>query len=180
MDEYTRKAKIKSLISALCTEIFNVFQLPVIDATTDLNDVIKQLSGSICYSKNNDYQIYKTSDNTFLIELPVNHDKKQATWYIAQQLGTLFLHMGFQTNPMCWTQIPLHKPYECNTLEDQEQSNLFAGFFLMPKHEFKRIMDMYSEGSTVHTEKIAEHFGVQISTAHWWGVTLGYLKPDFS
>lgn len=180
MDEYTRKTKIKDLISAFCTELSRIYMLPVIDATTDLESIVERLGGAVCYSRDSTDRIYKTSDTSFLIEIPVNYDEKQTAWCVGQLLGNLFLHMGFRVNAMRWTLMPVNKPYNCRTYEEQEQSNLFAGFFLMPEYEFRRIMDLYTEGSTVYTNKIAKHFGVSVSTAHWWGVTLGYLKPDFS
>lgn len=56
------------------------------------------------------------------------------------------------------------------------QANEFAAALLMPKKAYKEIMDQYTIGNEVETDKIASYFGVSISAASNRGKFLGYLQ----
>ena len=53
---------------------------------------------------------------------------------------------------------------------------VFAGALLMPKNEYKKIMNHCTTRNKVDTRKIAEYFGVSVSMASNRGKNLGYLK----
>ena len=45
----------------------------------------------------------------------------------------------------------------------------------MPENEYEKIMNQYTIGNKVDTRKIAEYFGVSVSTAYSRGKLLGLL-----
>ena len=68
--------------------------------------------------------------------------------------------------------------YEPTDIKEIYQANEFATAFLMPKNQYKQIMDEYTLGNMVNTTQIAKYFDVTISLASQRGQSLGYLKPD--
>lgn len=56
------------------------------------------------------------------------------------------------------------------------QANEFAAALLMPKKEYKKIMNQYTTGNKVETDKVADYFGVSVSVASSRGKFLGYLQ----
>ena len=60
--------------------------------------------------------------------------------------------------------------------EKEYQANEFAAAFLMPRDEYLKKMNEYTDGNKVNTSKIAEYFNVSVEAASNRGKFLGYLK----
>ena len=65
--------------------------------------------------------------------------------------------------------------YESKYPLEEYQANDFAEALLMPKDVYKKVLDQYTVGNKVQTAKIAEYFGVSVSTAYSRGKSLGFL-----
>ncbi|WP_371278882.1 ImmA/IrrE family metallo-endopeptidase [Anaerostipes sp.] len=94
---------------------------------------------------------------------------------IAQQLGHLFLHMGYQTNHNLWNHQKEGRFQEKNDPEQARQANSFAFALLMPEKEYRKMIDLNSEGLLVQTKNIAEYFGVSLAAAAQRGRELNIL-----
>lgn len=94
---------------------------------------------------------------------------------IAQQLGHLFLHMGYQTNHDLWNHQKEGRFQEKNDPEQARQANSFAFALLMPEKEYRKMIDLNSEGLLVQTKNIAEYFGVSLAAAAQRGRGLNIL-----
>ena len=46
----------------------------------------------------------------------------------------------------------------------------------MPRKVYKKVMDQYTVGNEVETDKVADYFGVSVSGASSRGKSLGYLQ----
>lgn len=65
--------------------------------------------------------------------------------------------------------------YESKYPLEEYQANDFAEALLMPKDVYKKVLDQYTVGNKVQTTKIAEYFGLSVSTAYSRGKSLGLL-----
>lgn len=180
MTNTEQEAKFHSLIQQMTEEIHRLFEIPTINACTDLESMVKKLGGKPITTGIKEPAVYKTSDTSFCIELPYKLDEHQKTWETAVCLGDLFLHMGYTTNPAKWNKQTLHAPYKYHDPEKQNLTNLFAGYLLMPTAIFDELIQTYTEkNGRINTAKIAKHFGVSVSIAHFWGVKIKRFQPDF-
>lgn len=66
--------------------------------------------------------------------------------------------------------------YRNGNSREEYFANEFAAAFLMPKIEYKRVMDKNTEGNTVNTQEIAKYFNVSTEAASNRGKWLGYLQ----
>ena len=69
------------------------------------------------------------------------------------------------------------KKIEKNTvnIEQARQANSFAFALLMPEKEYRKMIDLNSEGLLVQTKNIAEYFGVSLAAAAQRGRGLNIL-----
>lgn len=112
----------------------------------------------------------------FSINIPQNQSAARKNFTVAHELGHLFLHMGYQINEELWKKSDDMIFNRRGNSESELQANEFAAAFLMPRNEYKKIMDRNSEGNTVYIGKVAEYFKVSIDAASYRGKWLGYLQ----
>ena len=146
---------------------------------SNLNEIIKKLGGTIIFNSfcDSKSKVIKTSSNNFEIQLNNIFNSADISFFIAHELGHLFLHMKYLINPTFWESIPNGFSHDYNNnlpyaiLENE--ADLFASSFLMPKDEFIKIVYKTSDNSYYYPSQIAEYFNVTIQLAKFRGKNLG-------
>lgn len=167
---------MRNYIERLASDIREAFDIPV--PITNMESVVRRLGGSIMFDNNMlisdvDGKLRKQGEG-FIIIVNSEQTDRRMNFTIAREIGHLFLHMGYIIDEEMWNQNH-NEYYRKGTNEEEYEANEFAAAFLMPKDEYKKVMDMYTEGNIVHTGKIAEYFNVSASAASNRGKWLGYL-----
>ena len=149
-------------------------QIPI----QDIDEAVKMFGGRVeedreKYCKYCDF-ISKERDS-FAIYISPYYKSERRKMIIAQQLGHLFLHMGYQTNHDLWNHQKEGRFQEKNDPEQARQANSFAFALLMPEKEYRKMIDLNSEGLLVQTKNIAEYFGVSLAAAAQRGRGLNIL-----
>lgn len=165
--------KIQRLINDLTADIIDIYDIHI--PIHNINDVVTALGGylnenaDICNS-----DVMKQNDG-FIIYIPSSYSAERKQFAVAQELGHLFLHMGYKISPKLWDNQRNMVYYESKSPLEKYQANDFADALLMPKDVYKKMLDQYTVGNKVQTAKIAEYFGVSVSTAYSRGKSLGLL-----
>ncbi len=176
MDTETRK-----YISAIAQRIVDVYDISI---PVNIDTVVHKLGGKIkVYSINESLYsetLRKTGDAEFTISISPSQcqNPKRRTFAIAQKLGHLFLHMGFNTDPDLWNQQNCVVHQDSYTIEQIYQANEFAESLLMPETEYKEALDRFAENSYIHMPDVANYFKVSISLAVSRGKSLGYFTEN--
>lgn len=171
MTEETRK-----YIDTLAQRVIEAchLQIPILD----INSVVATLGGTV-EAKANDFfydaVIQKRNIDSFAIITAPFLDEQRKKFVIAQQLGHLFLHMGFKTDPICWSTQIVNVNRNFHTAEQMYQANEFAFALLMPEEAYRKVADASTCGSCVNTSQIASYFQVLTSTVICRGRSIGYL-----
>lgn len=169
--------ELRMLINNLTQDIVDLYniQIPI----QNINDVVTKLGGrieeSIDIDNMSDGSIRK-QDNGFVIYVSPFQSIERRKFTIAHELGHLFLHMGYRINSDLWNKQKNATYYRAGDSLMEYQANEFAAALLMPKKAYKEIMDQYTIGNVVETDKVASYFGVSVSAASNRGKFLGYLQ----
>lgn len=166
--------KIQQLINDLSADIIDTYDIHI--PIHDMNDVVTTLGGYIEENKDicSSGGIKKQNDG-FVIYMPFSYSEERKRFATAQELGHLFLHMGYKISPKLWNKQRNMFYYESKYPLEEYQANDFAEALLMPKDVYKKVLDQYTVGNKVQTTKIAEYFGLSVSTAYSRGKSLGLL-----
>lgn len=169
--------ELRMLINNLTQDIIDLYniQIPI----QNINDVVTALDGRVEESIDIDYMSdgsIRKQDNGFVIYVSPFQSAERRKFTIAHELGHLFLHMGYRINSDLWNKQKNATYYRTGDSLMEYQANEFAAALLMPKKAYKEIMDQYTIGNEVETDKIASYFGVSISAASNRGKFLGYLQ----
>lgn len=162
------------IINDMTQDIINLYNIKM--PIENIEDIVVKLGGSIkLYPKvnANGYDIEKKPDG-FIIHMYNYSNNCDKNFQIARSLGELFLCMGYKINNELWNNT--YSAYISNDLSRIRQTIEFAYAFLMPETEYKKVMDKYTVGDVVETDKIADYFGVSVSAASHRGKVLGYLQ----
>lgn len=165
--------KIQQLINDLSADIIDTYDIHI--PIYDMNDVVTTLGGYIEENKNICDSAIRKQNDGFVIYIPSSYNVERKQFAIAQELGHLFLHMGYKISPKLWNKQRNMFYYESKYPLEEYQANDFAEALLMPKNVYKKVLDQYTVGNKVQTAKIAEYFGVSVSTAYSRGNSLGLL-----
>lgn len=169
--------ELRMLINNLTQDIIDLYNIQV--PIQNINDVVIALGGrveeSIDIDNMSDGSIRK-QDNGFIVYVSPFQSPERRKFTIAHELGHLFLHMGYKINSELWNKQENATYYRAGDSLMEYQANEFAAALLMPKKSYKEIMDQYTIGNKVETDKIASYFGVSISAASNRGKFLGYLQ----
>lgn len=165
--------KIQQLINNLTADIIDIYDIHI--PIHDMNDVVTTLGGYIEENKNICDSAVRKQNDGFVIFMPFSYSAERKRFAIAQELGHLFLHMGYIVSPELWNKQKNMAYYESKYPLEEYQANDFAEALLMPKDVYKKVLDQYTVGNKVQTAKIAEYFGVSVSTAYSRGKSLGLL-----
>jgi len=159
---------MNNLIDNIAEDIINIFniKIPIID----IEDVVMKLGESVETDNKTLGFIYKNNKG-FVIVIPSYQNEEKI--FIANGLEHLFLHMSYQIDNKLYNS--MDKYYSSDVIQEY-QANRFALALLMPKYEYKKIMDRYTIENTVNTNEIVEYCKVSIFAAYNRGEYLGYLK----
>ena len=174
--------ELRKMINEFAEAILTHFKITT--PISDMEEVVSRLGGLLREEEGiglySDGRIQKVidedSDIDFVITVPMNQSINRKNFTVAHELGHLFLHMGYMTNQELWQKANNKVFNRSGNSESEIQANEFAAAFLMPRQEYKEIMDMNSEGNTVFIGKVADYFKVSIDAASYRGKWLGYLQ----
>lgn len=120
--------------------------------------------------------------NSFLIEIKKDLNKRRKRFTLAHELGHLFLHMGYKDEQR-WNSAETYvdgafRRTSGDFSVEEQEANEFAGSFLMPENEFRKIVKKNMVVSlnmrVFDLDGIAEHFGVSTDSvrvrAKWLGI----------
>lgn len=165
--------RIATMINNIAEDVIDTYDIHI--PIRNINDVVTVLGGylnestDICNS-----DVMKWNDG-FVIYIPSSYSAERKQFAVAQELGHLFLHMGYKISPKLWDNQRNMVYYESKSPLEEYQANDFADALLMPKNVYKKVLEQYTTGDKVQTAKIAEYFGVSVSTAYSRGKSLGFL-----
>lgn len=165
------------LINNVTQDIIDIYHLQI--PIHNINDVVIALGGRVEESVDDNMLSdsgIKKYDNGFIIYVSPFQSPVRRKYSIAHELGHLFLHMGYKINSELWNKQENATYYRAGSPLLEYQAYEFASALLMPKKLYKEIMDQYTIGNKVETDKIASYFGVSISAASQRGKFLGYLQ----
>lgn len=165
--------RITKIINDIAEDVIDTYDIcmPIID----INNVVVVLGG--CVEENEDIydSAIKKQNDGFIIYIPSSYSVERKQFAVAQELGHLFLHMGYKISQKLWDKQKNMGYYESKSPLEEYQANDFADALLMPKDIYKKVLEQYTTGNKVQTDKIAEYFGVSVSTAYSRGKSLGLL-----
>ena len=131
----------------------------------DMEEEVKKLKGKIIRDeKTVKPEIKGTEKGTFVIILPKDIKKEEERYFVARELGYLFLHMGYLINPVLFKDYN-NKTFSDNMLETKLEAKEFALEFLMPTEEYIKYVRETFDKNIVDIVKIANHFVVPVSLA---------------
>ena len=171
----------RCIINRLTDTVLKVYDIKI--PIVDMSQVVEIIGGEVIEdnSKSGIYdgritRKYSENDNTeFKIFIPEEQLEERKRFTIAHELGHLFLHMGYKIDNDLWENQKCVDYYRDGNSEEEFQANEFAASLLMPKYEYKKIMNQYSDGEYVDISQIARYFGVSRQAALNRGKWLGYL-----
>lgn len=157
----------------------------IVTPIDNMEDIVHKLGGTVeektDFDDLDDGTIRKKDENSFVIVIPPFQNEQRKAFRIAQELGHLFLHMGFKTDNECWSTQNQTIYRQFRTTEQEYQANEFAAALFMPENEYRQVLDLFSQNNRVDVNKVAKYFNVSVSAAVTRGQFLGYLiaeKPD--
>ncbi|WP_285823979.1 ImmA/IrrE family metallo-endopeptidase [Schaedlerella arabinosiphila] len=170
--------EMRKLIGDLTKDVIKAYN--IVTPITDIERVVRTIGGGIrldwslgAYS---DGSIRKSSDNSFEIAVSPLQPTTRKNFTIAHELGHLFLHMGYQIDDELWNQQDERVYFREGNSNMEYEANEFAAALLMPEDEYRKIMDLHTEGDLVDTGEIAKYFHVSVNAASNRGKWLGYLS----
>lgn len=165
--------RITTMINNIAEDVIDTYDIHI--PIRSINDVVTVLGGYLDDSADIcDSNVMKQNDG-FVIYIPSSYSAERKQFAVAQELGHLFLHMGYKINPKLWDKQKNMVYYESKSPLEEYQANDFADALLMPKDVYKKVLEQYTVGSKVQTAKVAEYFGVSVSVAYSRGKSLGLL-----
>ena len=165
-------------ISALADTIRASLELRV---PVDVQEAVARLGGTVLERKVGPNQpeaaVYKEGER-FKIALEHSVLPARKRFSIAHELGHLFLHMGYLTDPDSWKatneyQDSVYHRFGYGT--EEAEANLFAAAFLMPENEFRVAVQM-TNGSKDQVKDLAAHFRTSASAVLRRGQELGLFR----
>ena len=111
---------------------------------TNIEKLVEKMGGTVVYENlgREHNHIIKTGNKSFLIKIDncyIQKDNKNndkiLKKMIADELGYLFLYMGYKTNSELWNSIPINEKIKTD-YEQLVAARVFGEALLMPKEEF--------------------------------------------
>jgi Zn-dependent peptidase ImmA (M78 family) len=169
------KYETRAYIDDLAQSVIDYFKVSV--PIRDIEAAVNAMGGSIEPASNFDElidgSIQKNGNDRFLIRIATGQSDRRKNFTIAHELGHLFLHMGYHTNPDVWARQQNAVYLRFGASEAEYQANEFAAALLMPPALFKRKVEQYSKGNNVSIQLVADYFNVSIAAAVNRGKFLG-------
>lgn len=160
---------IRNMINSLAEDILDIYKIGF--RVDDINDLVQKLGGSIQMKKDFSYASLEKNGDGFKIIVSSYQDEQRKRFAIAQELGHLFLHMGYKTNAEIWEKQADKVPFQEKDPEKVRQANEFAAALLMPRYIFfltlEAASDIAESGKrTIHMQAVADFFNVSMSAAY--------------
>lgn len=160
---------IRNMINSLAEDILDIYKIGF--RVDDINDLVQKLGGSIQMKKDFSYASLEKNGDGFKIIVSSYQDEQRKRFAIAQELGHLFLHMGYKTNAEIWEKQADKVPFQEKDPEKVRQANEFAAALLMPRYIFfltlEAASDIAESGKrTIHMQAVADFFNVSLSAAY--------------
>ncbi len=156
----------------------------IVTPIDNMEDIVHKLGGTV--EEKTDFDdlcdgtIRKKDENSFVIVIPPFQNEQRKAFRIAQELGHLFLHMGFKTDNECWSTQNQTIYRQFRITEQEYQANEFAAALFMPEDKYRQVLDLFSQNNRVDVNKVAKYFNVSVSAAVTRGQFLGYLIAEKS
>ena len=151
---------------------------------TNIEKLVEKMGGTIVFEnlKYDHNHIIKTGNESFVIKINsryIQKDEKNKDkhikWMIANELGHLFLYMGYKTNNELWKSIQIKKEYHTHLLE-LDNVSIFKDSLFMPRNDFTRIIEKYkTKDNTIDPQKIADYFNIGYGDVINRGRVLGFF-----
>ena len=170
-------------IEALAENI--LYEYDVTIPITNIEELVEKIGGKVVYDNLEfDFScIEKTDDNSFLIKINTNddyfkkyyEDKNYIKRIIADELGYLFLYMGYKINNELWKSIQIKKEYHTHLLE-LDNVSIFKDSLFMPRNDFVRIIEKYkTKDNNIDPQDVADYFNVGCRDVIDRGRVLGFF-----
>jgi Zn-dependent peptidase ImmA (M78 family) len=173
-------AERRGQIDRLADQIRTALEL--LRCPIDVEGAVNRLRGEIHTVPATDHEAkIRKQGQGFVIELAPTSSDERRRFNIAHELGHLFLHMGYKINPSKWNSVDeyLDSPlYRFGFSEEEYEAHEFAGAFLMPAPEFKRVAFNHKKSGAYDIHPIAAHFQVSAPAASTRGRWLGVFSWD--
>lgn len=150
---------------------------------TNIEELVEKMGGTVvCENLGWDHNhIIKTGNESFIIKINTRYfsaDKKNYNQHlkkmIADELGHLFIYMGYQINDKLWESISIDEKHFLDYNQEVGVS-VFGSALLMPRNEYDQVINKYTSNNIINTEIIADYFQVTLSNAIGRGHIIGYF-----
>lgn len=152
---------------------------------TNIEKLVEKIGGTVVFEnlKYDHNHIIKTGNESFIIKINNFYfpkdgkiSDKALKRIIANELGYLFLYMGYQTNNELWKSIQTKKEYHTHLLE-LDNVSIFKDSLFMPRNDFARIIEKYkNKDNTIDPQKIADYFNIGYGDVINRGRVLGFFN----
>lgn len=176
---YDEIRKIEEL-SEYVSDKYNV-KVPI----ANIEKLVEKMGGTVVFEnlKYDHNHIIKTGNESFIIKInnfyfPKDRkiSDKALKRIIADELGYLFLYMGYQTNNELWKSISIKKEYHTHLLE-LDNVSIFKDSLFMPRNDFTKIIEKYkTKDNTIDPQKIADYFNIGYGDVINRGRVLGFFN----
>lgn len=162
-----------------------LYEYDVTIPIVNIEELVEKLGGKIVYDNLEfDFSnIEKIDDKSFSIKINTNHDyfkkyyekENYVKRIIADELGYLFLYMGYQTNNELWKSITIKKEYHIH-LPELDNVSIFQDSLFMPRNDFVKFIEEYkTKDNTIDPQKIADYFNIGYGDVINRGRVLGFF-----
>lgn len=157
--------KTKEYIERITQKIILEYsiELPIESMDLVVNKIGGVVEEKIGFDELTDGSIKKIGSDGFCIIVNKAISPEQRKFYLARQLGHLFLHMGFRTNLEIWKSQNSYVYRAFRTSGQFLQANEFASSFLIPKPMIQKLLCECSKNGYVNMSKLSKMFRVPIS-----------------
>lgn len=141
---------------------------------------MERIGGTIIYEnlKYDHNHIIKTGNESFVIKINNFYfpkdgkiSDKSLKRIIANELGHLFLYMGYKVNDKLWKTISIDEKHVLDYNQNVD-AEVFGNALLMPRYEYNKIINKYTVNHAINTEIIADYFHVMLDDAIARGHTI--------
>ncbi len=169
--------RARNYIAKIAEFVLKEFEIP--SPITDIDAVVARLHGRI---QSVDDALVSSSvarlddkDAAFVITVSSCQPAVRRTFAIAQEIGHLFLHMGYMSDLERWETFDYEGSLR-NYTEKEFQAHEFASNFLMPQKQYLEFVAQQTVNDRIDAYTIAQYFGVSESMATIRGKLIGAIK----
>ena len=151
---------------------------------TNIEKLVEKMGGTVVFEnlKYDHNHIIKTGNESFIIKINNFYfpkdgkiSDKALKRIIANELGHLFLYMGYQTNNELWKSITIKKEYHIH-LPELDNVSIFQDSLFMPRNDFVKFIEEYkTKDNTIDPQKIADYFNIGYGDVINRGRVLGFF-----